>query len=169
MQMSDYMEKMLEMYKKSQKAVPVAAQPKPENLPVADNLPASDGKGGLVAAVTTVRGLYPVPDAKVTVFTGNVEQMRVIDTAITDQSGKSKRFVLDAPSVSLSLSSGQTPTPYANYNMLVEADGFVRNIHLNIPVFSGVTSLQGSDMLLLEAAGEDKSGQVFDERENYNL
>lgn len=165
MQISDYMEKMLEMYKKKQTLVPVAAPPVTDNAPVLD----ADGKGGLVAIVTTVRGLYPVPDARVTVFTGNIEQMQVVDRSTTDQSGKSKLFSLDAPQKSLSLTSGQTATPYASYNMLVEADGFVRNIHLNIPVFSGVTSLQGSDMLLIETAGEDKSGQVFDEREQYDL
>ena len=164
MQMSDYMEKMIETYKKTQKLAPAAPTVVTNSSAVED-----DGKGALVALVTTIRGLYPVPNAKVTVFTGNIEQMQVVETSQTDQSGKSKPFVLDTPAKTLSLSSERTATPYASYNMLVEADGFVRNIHLGIPIFSGVTSIQGSDMLLLETAGEDKSGQIFDESEEYDL
>ena len=53
--------------------------------------------------------------------------------------------------------------------MLVEADGYIDNIHLNIPVFSGVTSIQGSDMMLIETAGADKDAQIFNEGIDYNL
>ena len=87
----------------------------------------------------------------------------------TDESGRTRLFVLPAPDRAESQSPSDNKVPYANYNMLVEAEGYVSNIHLNIPVFSGVTSLQRSNMLLLETAGEDKSPQIFDEAEKYDL
>lgn len=125
--------------------------------------------GQLIAIVTAVRGLYPVQGAKVTVFTGSFESKNIISTAYTDQSGRTDAFILPTPSKELSLDSQNTQIPYSLYNMLVEAEGYVDTLHLNIPVFSGVTSLQRSNLLLLETAGEDKSMRVFDEAQQYNL
>ena len=55
------------------------------------------------------------------------------------------------------------------YGMMVQADGYIDNVHLNIPVFSGVTSIQGSDMMLVETAGIDKGPQIFDELQQFTL
>ena len=126
-------------------------------------------KGRLIAIITTLRSLYPVADAKVTIFTGNTDNMEVIATDFTDESGRTDTFILDTPSKALSLDSANQITPYGLYNMMVEADGYVTNIHLNIHVFSSVTSLQGSNMMLLETAGEDKGPRIFDESQKYNL
>ena len=110
-----------------------------------------------------------MPNAKVTIFTGNADQMNIIDTAVTDQSGKTKVFTLPTPQKNLSLDSNNATIPYSKYNMLVTADGYIDNIHLNIPVFSGVTSIQRSNMLLRETAGVNKGAQIFNEENNYNL
>ncbi len=166
-----YKSEMLKMYKKSTKESflkPTVAPVITENLePQPKITPQSSGK--LLAVVTTVRTLYPVPNAKVTVFTGDYENMNVVDTSLTDQSGRTKVFTLPAPSNALSLDKDNKQIPYAVYNMLVEADGYIDNIHLNIPVFSGVTSIQGSNMLLKETAGANMDIQVFDEAEKYDL
>ena len=166
-----YKEEMLRMYEKTNKgknsnakSVQVASeniQPQPKITPQTN--------GNLLAVVTTVRTLYPVPNAKVTVFTGDYENMKVVDYAFTDQSGRTKVFALPAPSSALSLDEDNKQLPYAIYNMLVEADGYIDNIHLNIPVFSGVTSIQGSNMLLKETAGANMDVQIFDEAEKYDL
>lgn len=172
---------MLKMYRSANRAVPVQniiaepmpqtpVQPPQEALRPQNNEPVQQtGEGRLVAVVSTIRGLYPVPNAKVTVFTGDYQNMDILDTAVTDQSGKSKAFLLPTPDKNLSLASGETALPYASYNMLVEADGYLDNIHINIPVFSGVTSLQRSNMMLRETAGADKNPQIFDESSNYDL
>lgn len=129
----------------------------------------SDGTGYLVGIVSALRSLYPVENAAVTVFTGSYDDMQAIAASVTDKSGRTAPFALSAPSASASQSAGAEAEPYSKYNMLVRAEGYVDNIHLNIPIFSGVTSLQRSDMLLLEAADENKSPQIFDEDERYNL
>ena len=157
-----YKSEMLSMYKKTKKenirVAPVVAQ---------TTEPQTSGK--LLAVVTTVRTLYPVPNAKVTVFTGDYKDMNVIDTALTDNSGRTREFVLSTPQKELSLESENTKIPYAVYNLMVEADGYVPNIHLNIPVFSGVTSIQGSNLMLKETAGANMDVQIFDEAEKYDL
>lgn len=157
-----YKEEMLRMYR-SVNATPAAPTPNP------DSVLQSTNEGYLFGIVTAVRALYPVKNAKVTVFTGDYNDMNVIDSALTDESGRTKIFTLPTPEKALSLDQDNSALPYASYNMAVEADGYIKNIHLNIPVFSTITSLQQSDLLLSETAGEDKGPQIFDEAQKYEL
>ncbi len=125
--------------------------------------------GSLLGIVTAIRSLYPVKNAKVTIFKGDYPDMQVIDSDFTNESGRTKIFTLPAPAKALSLEEDNQIIPYSSYNMAVEADGYIKNIHLNIPVFSGVTSLQQSNLILEETAGQDKGPQIFDESNNYDL
>lgn len=158
-----YKLEMLDMYKKTKSAPTVL----PTAVPQSEPLPES--KGQLVAIVTSLRGIYPVENAKVTVFTGNYGNMQVVDTAYTDQSGRTRPFVLQTPNKQISLESDNKGIAYATYNLEVKAEGYVDNVHINIPVFSGVTSLQTSNLMLLETAGVDKGPQIFDESARFDL
>lgn len=130
---------------------------------------ASDVNGRLVAIVTAISYLYPVPDAKVTIFTGPYENMQVVATDTTNESGRTKVFELSAPPRQLSMQSDSAVQPYSLYNMLIEADGFVSNLHLNIPVFRGVTSLQRSNLLPVSAAGNIDGPIIYNESASFNL
>ncbi len=163
-----YKNEMLNMYKAT-RAVPAVTEPERQMPTTPQVSMADDSTGGLVAIVTTIRNLYPVPNARVTVFTGNIEDKQIVATDVTDSSGRTGIFRLKTPSRELSQQADRNVLPYAVYNMMVEADGFIDNIHLNIPVFSGVTSLQRSDMILIETAGVDKDAQIFNEGERYDL
>ncbi len=167
-----YKNEMLKMYASAPRAIPTQTTetviPEPQTPPTPQPIP-DTSTGNLIGIVTAVRALYPVKNAKVTVFTGDYNNMNVIDTALTDNSGRTKVFVLPTPEKALSLDDTNTVLPYALYNMIIEADGYIKNIHLNIPVFSTVTSLQQSNLLLEETAGEDKSPQIFDEAQKYDL
>lgn len=81
-----YKQEMMNMYRTG-KTVPVQTNitETPKNT---TSQSTTDDKGGLVAVVTTFRRLYPVPNARVTVFTGNTEDKQVIATEVTDQSGR---------------------------------------------------------------------------------
>lgn len=129
----------------------------------------SSSSGGLLVNVTTLKGLYPVKGAVVTVFSGDVNNMQVIDSRVTDQSGRTSVFVLSAPERALSETAGASEKPYASYNVSVKADGYIEQINLNVPVFSGVLSLQSVDLLLLAAAGDNINPRVYDSAINYNL
>ena len=163
-----YKSQMLKMYG-SAKPVNTTAQMPQTVSPPPVTPPNSDSTGKMVAIVTTLRSIYPLKNAQVTIFTGDFENMQVVARGTTDQSGRTEEFILKAPSKNISLDSSSTALPYASYNMQVSAEGYRDNIHLNIPVFSGVTSIQSSNMMLLETAGVDKGPQIFDESENYGL
>lgn len=121
-----------------------------------------DGETGeLIAVTTTARELYPVPYADITVFTGPYDQMDVIAVGKTDESGRSKPFELPAPPKELSQSPGANQKPYAEYNMLVQADGYADNVHMNIPVFRGVTTRQRSPMMIQTPSSPQKGPFVF--------
>ena len=157
-----YKLEMLNMYKK--KSAPTVL---PTVAPQEE--PPTDSSGQLIAIVTSLRGIYPVENAKVTVFTGNYGNMQVVDTAYTDESGRTRPFVLETPNKQISLESDNKGIAYATYNLEVKAEGYVDNVHINIPVFSGVTSLQTSNLMLLETAGVDKGPQIFDESARFDL
>ncbi len=127
------------------------------------------GFGFITAVVTSLRGIYPVKNAEVTVFTGNVGNEQIYDTYLTDESGKTPPFRLPTPPLNMSLSPDETALPYARYNMRVKADGYIENVFYNIPVFSGINSVQRSNMMLLETAGENKGPMIFDEGQSFDL
>lgn len=175
-----YKNEMLRMYRQSQQNntpstnIPPAPNTNTSDLPNNSSVapPPSTQEntqnGRLLGVVTSFNALYPVQNARVTVFTGEYENMNVIDRDTTDQSGKTKVFLLPTPDKNLSMSPDLSEKPYAVYNMVVESDGFLTNIHLNIPVFSGITSIQRSDLIL----DQDQTGnepQIFDEGQKYNL
>ena len=130
---------------------------------------AAPEKGRLSANVTSVANIYPVMGARVTVFTGSPDSMTVLDSAVTDESGRTRVFLLDAPPKSLSMTSGAPALPYTLYNLLISADGFLDNIHLNIPVFSGIASVQRSDMLPKAVAGGRTDPIIFNEFSSFEL
>ncbi len=167
-----YKQEMLKMYANRTKTAPVITNvtdtPKTDSTPpTAPDSQTATGK--LQGIATSIRGLYFVPNTKVTVFTGTPENMQVIDTSVTDENGKTKVFTLPTPAKAESLSPQNQAIPYALYNMMFEADGYIPNIHLNVPVFPTVTSRQTSNLLLLETAGVNKDPRIFDELQNYNL
>lgn len=164
-----YKEEMLKMYQRAKPQYPraIPVQQSMNNMESEQNT--DDETGKLTAVVTTLRSIYPIEGARVTIFTGNYDDMQVIVSALTDNSGKSPVFSLTAPSRELSETPNASDKPYSSYNMLVEADGYIDNIHLNIPVFSGILSVQQSNMMLRETAGENKGPQIFDEGQQFDL
>lgn len=152
-----YEKEMMQMYASVRPTVATVSQ----TVEGADN-----STGGIIVNVTTARGLYPVIGAVVTIFSSDTQ---VIDSDKSDESGKTKLFILPTPSKALSESAGESERPYAVYNISVEADGYVKQEFMNVPVFSGVTSLQNADLLSVAAAGDNTDTRVFDEGRNYEL
>ncbi|MBE6810142.1 MAG: hypothetical protein E7521_03680 [Ruminococcaceae bacterium] len=129
-----------------------------------------DGTGGLQLNVTTFNHLYPVKNALVTVFTGSGQNKTVIETGITDESGKSGVFNPKTPPAADSQQAENGGVaPYAKYNVSVKSDGYVEQIAMNVPVFSGVLSVQGMDLLPVTAAGKNTAPQIIEEGNDYNL
>lgn len=128
--------------------------------------------GGLIVSVTTLRGIQGVPGAKVTIFTGTPENYEIVAENVTDSSGKTGRFLLPTKEKALSeqADTGALKTiPYSLYNIAVMADGYARQLNLNVPIFSGVTTLQNMDITSLSAYGGGNEPIIEDEMPKYNL
>ena len=165
----DYANELLTLYKENAKILSTYQSATPKaNSTITTNF--EDGTGGIVVNVTTLNRLYPVKDALVTVFTGDVSNRQVIETGVTDKSGKTAIFNLKTPPKSDSQQAENgSAIPYSQYNVSVKSDGYVEQIAMNVPVFSGVTSVQSIDLLPVASAGSHTAPQVFDENNNYNL
>ena len=105
------------------------------------------GEGFLLVDVTSVRELYPLQGAKITVFTGDADNRTVFAEGVTDISGKAGPFALSAPAIKYSEEANSEILPFAYYNILTEADGFVDTIHLGVQIFDKVTSIQKVNLL----------------------
>ncbi len=165
----DYARELLEMYRSNAIAATQPPLPTQENRPVPE-LQFEDGTGGIVVNVTTLGRLYPVKNALITVFTGEPQNMTVVETDITDESGKTGIFNLKTPSAAESQQAENGGAlPYARYNISVRSDGYVEQIAMNVPVFSGIISVQSIDLLPMAAAGQNTSPQIIQEGNDYNL
>lgn len=159
------MKEMREMALKRDPSLAVAAAN--GNIVMPGDTPDMSGEGRLVVDVTTIRGLYPVKNALVTVFKGSADNMEVIAKLNTDESGKTPAFILPAPPAVLTESPENTVRPYAFYNILTEADGFINNINYNATIFDGITSLQSVNMV--PRSKENNQPIVSDGYEEYTL
>ncbi len=172
----DYARELIDMYRSNRQEISEEITPtvsrdiEPVATEADDKANFQDGNGGLQINVTAFDRLYPVPNVSVTVFTGTPENMTVVENGITDQSGKSIIFNLKTPLKSQSQQAEHDGgLPYSEYNISVKSDGYVPQIIMNIPVFSGVVSLQSIDLLPISAAGGHTSTQIIDEENKYNL
>lgn len=161
-----YIAEMWEMKRRSTnppEAVAAVSPVRPEND---SNM---TGEGSLQVRVTSVRGLYPIKNALVTVFTGDADSMTPIAQGTTDESGKSPIFTLSTPAFSLSESPNPTSRPFAYYNIRTVADGFTDTYNYSVAVFDSVTSLQNVNLIPVSSATPDNGPIVIDEYNQYEL
>ena len=115
---------------------------------------------------------FGVGSARVMVFvqlpSGNI----AVFDGLTDIDGQSETIILPAPprSISQSPQNGENPKlPYAVYSVYVEHPSYVRAAFSNVPVFSGVESIQPVRMIA-KAAGLPEQGPIeVDESSRVNL
>ena len=91
---------------------------------------------------------FAVPSARIMIFlpleSGNI----TLYDGITDISGSSERIILPAPPRSLSSAPNNgNVLPYSAYTLYIEHPSFVRSLFNNVPVFSGIESVQPVQML----------------------
>lgn len=98
--------------------------------------------GYLGVTVTTAIDAIPISGATVIVsrFTDGADEPVKILT--TDKDGKVPIIVLPAPPKENSLTPNPLGPSYSVYNVRVDKDGYYTQNSLNVPVFSGVTSIQ---------------------------
>lgn len=110
---------------------------------------AQNPETGTMQIETSAAGrAFAVNSARVMIFlpldSGNI----TLFDGLTDISGLTDKIILPAPARNLSTSPNNgNALPYAVYTVYVEHPSFVRSIFNNVPVFSGVESIQPVEML----------------------
>ena len=102
-----------------------------------------------------------LPSGNVAVFDG-----------LTDNDGNTVSIKLPAPPVELSQTpqTGNNPRlPYAVYSVYVEHPGFVRAVYTNVPVFSGIESIQPVRMLAKTEGVNEPEPIMVDEKNRSSL
>lgn len=105
--------------------------------------------GYVLAYVRTGDESSPVVGANVTI-TAAIDGRRVIlASGLTDMNGTSPRFRLPVPDISHSQSPEAEIRPYSLFDVSVSAEGYFNARSVDVPVFSGVTSVQNFNMIPL--------------------
>lgn len=129
-------------------------------------LRANSESGSLKVQAYASDQAFGVGSARVMIFAalpgGNV----ALYDGLTDNDGISETVILPAPPRSLSQSpqTGDNPAlPYAVYSVYVEHPSYVRAVFTNVPVFSGIESVQPVRMLAKSDGMREPEPIVVDE------
>ena len=111
--------------------------------------------GTLKISVVSSIGLVPIENATVTIsYTGDPEN--TLDTLTTDSSGQTPTVELPAPPLALSLDPDALVQPYAEYNIMVTAEGFEPIYVSGSEILADELSLQPIHMNPLTVTEEDE-------------
>ena len=118
-------------------------------------LPTMNEYGTLLVRVSTAGIALPVEGADVRVD-GNEEGNKNIHYLLTtDRSGLLERILLPTPPAAYSLQPGNRKG-FADYNIRVFKDGFYPVLLRNVPLFSGITSIQTVELIPWPSYNKDE-------------
>ena len=112
---------------------------------IMQNLP--NDRGVLIVNVGYGEKAYPLENAMVSVLQKKEDALEIISVTQTDESGKSEPIVIETPRVELSLTPAPDSLPYAKVTIDVEKEGFYKAQFIDVPVFSGVVSVQNVNLI----------------------
>ncbi len=98
--------------------------------------------GYLTVRVSTASGAIPLEGATVNIRGSVPEDSAVIRSLVTNSDGLTPTVTLAAPPRSASQSPDSAAPAYAVYNIDVFASGYIPAYFHNVPVFSGINSVQ---------------------------
>lgn len=103
--------------------------------------------GYLTVRVSTAGGAIPLENASVNIRGGDVDDSDVIFALTTNSDGITPTVSLPTPPRSASTSPQDTVPAYAVYNVDVFKKGYSPAFFHNVPVFSGINSVQPAVLL----------------------
>lgn len=110
--------------------------------------------GYLRANVRTTNGAFPIKDALVVISEVKDGVSTILYQLYTDEGGNTATVSLPAPPRNLSEHPGSDLLPYALYNMRTSKEGYYSVENINLPIYSGITSVQTIDIVPI-AAGDN--------------
>ncbi|MBE6706599.1 MAG: hypothetical protein E7577_03030 [Ruminococcaceae bacterium] len=102
----------------------------------------NDSVGYLTVRVSTASGAIPLEGAAVTIRGGDIDDNSVIYSLTTSSDGLTPTVALAAPPRENSQSPSIEVPAYAVYNIDVFANGYSPAFFHNVPIFSGINSVQ---------------------------
>lgn len=131
--------------------------------------PNADGIGYLTVRVSTAGGAIPLEYAAVNVRGANIEASDVIYSLSTNSDGLTPTVPLPAPPRSTSTSPQTAEPSYSVYNVDVYAKGYVPAFFNNVPIFSGINSVQPAVLVPLLSDARQESYELFTETGNLQV
>ena len=116
-------------------------------------------EGSLYIVASAADSAYPVPDARVTVYTRIGDRLQLNYLLVTDESGMTPVVTLPAPPAELS-QDPDNALPYAVCDIKIYANGYFREEAKDVPIFAGVTSRQEFQMIPLPLAVEEDAETI---------
>ena len=107
-----------------------------------NQLPTNTENGFLTVRVSTAGGAIPLEGTSVNIRGGDVDDSAVIYALATNSDGLTPTVSLSTPPRSASETPQDSVPAYAVYNVDVYADGYLPVFFHNVPVFSGINSVQ---------------------------
>lgn len=103
--------------------------------------------GYILVNTRTGENSSPVENALIMITTISDGKREMIASGLTDESGISPKFAVPAPDLEHSQSPDSVKRPYSLYDISVTAKGFFNARSVDVPVFSGITSVQTFGMI----------------------
>ncbi|MDE5582789.1 MAG: carboxypeptidase regulatory-like domain-containing protein [Ruminococcus sp.] len=114
--------------------------------------------GYIIVNTRTGEQSSPVENASILITAVIDGRREIIASGLTDESGTSRRFAVPAPDLAYSQSPEHSTRPYSLFDISVTAKGFFNARSVDVPVFSGITSVQNFSMipvpLMMKSADE---------------
>lgn len=113
--------------------------------------------GQIISYVFTSAGRIPIPNAVVTITRANGQgDTELINTQMTDQSGKTQQISVETPEIAGSQSPG-TIHPFTSVNMTAEFPGYEQIRVENVQVFPQTITIQDFQLIPLDQHPNNKT------------
>ena len=106
-----------------------------------------NSEGKLRIRAYTAGGALPIKGARVEINGAEEANRSVTYVLTTDSDGITDVITLPAPDTSFSQIPYPSESPYAIYDVVVSADGYLTKEVKRLPVFAGIESFQGINMI----------------------
>ena len=106
-------------------------------------------KGYIITEVRSRGEALPIVGAVVTVSGYENGAFKVLNVQLTDSSGSTEPFEIETPPKSESLVPDSPEPPFAIINIEIDKEGFLTQIFAEVPVFSGITTIQPVQLIPL--------------------
>ncbi len=131
-------------------------------------LASNSQKGSLQVQVFAANRSFPVVNARVTVLLMLKNGAREMFDGLTDINGIVDNIILPAPEKSMSQQPSATAAlPYSSYTTLIEHPEYVNAKYVNVPVFSGIKSIQGVEMIPLIGTDSETPQREYNENQSF--